>query len=92
MTRLNEENMNIKIDQELQLISREIASIIKQVRKEKKMTQVALANLTGLPQKTISRIEGGSATPKIKTLLTIAQVLDIDIKINFITNEDSEVK
>ena len=43
--------------------------------KEKKMTQKALAELTGVSQSLIARIENGSVNPRLSTVRTILAVL-----------------
>ena len=50
------------------------------LRKEKGLTQKELAEMTGNKQQVISRIEKHESSPTLKTLCSLAKVLDVDIK------------
>ena len=52
-------------------------------RIEKGLTQAQLADLSGLRQSNISRIENGTATPTLKTLNSIACGTGKKLKISF---------
>ena len=58
---------------------KEIGKIIKQKRKEKKLTQEQLANKLYVTSKTISRWETGNYMPDISTLPLISKELNIDL-------------
>ena len=49
------------------------------LRKEKGMTQMELAQRSGYKQQVISRIEKKENSPTLKTLCSLADVLDVDI-------------
>ena len=49
------------------------------LRKEKGLTQVELAQKSGYKQQVISRIEKKENSPTLKTLCSLADVLDVDI-------------
>ena len=49
------------------------------LRKEKGITQVELAQKSGYKQQVISRIEKNENSPTLKTLCSLADVLDVDI-------------
>ena len=49
------------------------------LRKEKGITQVELAQKSGYKQQVISRIEKKENSPTLKTLCSLADVLDVDI-------------
>jgi len=53
---------------------------IKKIRFSKDITQRQLAQLSGLKQQNISRIESGKIPPSLKTLSKIAEALRVDIK------------
>lgn len=53
-------------------------------RKEKNITQKELANITGITQADISRIETGNSNPSIQTLQRLAAGLGMRIKLEFI--------
>jgi len=75
-------NKKVREEYEKLLPEYELArSIIKQ-RLKKKMTQEAVAKKAGMPQSTISRIEGLThGLPKISTLKKIANALDAKVVI-----------
>lgn len=56
-----------------------ISNRIRDARRERRMTQQALAAATGLPQSHISRLEGGKHSPSRKTLERIADALGVDV-------------
>jgi transcriptional regulator with XRE-family HTH domain len=55
----------------------EIGNKIKELRIQKGLTQEELAEKTGLSTRTIQRIENGEVDPRIYTLSSIAEALDI---------------
>lgn len=58
----------------------ELVSEITAKREELKMSQRQLSELSGIPQKTISRIETGIDLPKIDTLAKLAKALGCTIE------------
>lgn len=56
----------------------EIGNKIKELRIQKGLTQEELADKTGLSTRTIQRIENGDVDPRIYTLNSIAEALNID--------------
>ena len=48
-------------------------------RLERKMSQTALAQKTGLPQSAIARIEAGKGNPTLATLSKLASALDCQL-------------
>ena len=50
------------------------------LRKEKGISQVELAKITGYKQQVISRIEKRENSPTLKTLCSLADVLDVEIR------------
>ena len=55
-----------------------IQNLIKK-RKEKNMTQKDIANMTGLSQQAVSRIEKYGNTPSMVNLIKYLRALDLDI-------------
>lgn len=53
-------------------------------RREKNLTQKDLAEITGITQADISRLESGTANPSLKTLQRIAEGLGMKIKLEFV--------
>lgn len=58
-----------------------LAMQVVELREKRGLTQVQLAERSGVDQADISRIECGSAFPNEKTLIRIAQALDADLAI-----------
>ena len=56
-----------------------IGDKIKQLRKAKGYTQEELAELIGIDNKHLSRIEKGYHSPKYSIMQKLAQVLDFDL-------------
>jgi transcriptional regulator with XRE-family HTH domain len=52
---------------------------IKQIRKEKGLKQIQLAQAVGLRQESLSRIERGCFDPSMKTLRNIAEKLNVPV-------------
>ncbi len=52
---------------------------LRQLRKEKKMTQGLLSIKTGVSQETISRYETGKTTPPADMLIRLAEFFDISV-------------
>ena len=50
-------------------------------RKEKGISQQKLATLINVPQSTVARIEAEIVSPRLETLILIANVLDVKIDI-----------
>jgi DNA-binding XRE family transcriptional regulator len=56
-----------------------IARQVLELREKHGLTQVELANASGVPQSQISRIERGAISPTATTLAKIADALDADL-------------
>lgn len=56
-----------------------IGENLKKIRKSRNLTQEKIAELTGLPQSTISNIEKNISSPKIDTLSKLAKGLGIEV-------------
>ena len=59
--------------------TRELIDKIKTIRKNKRLSQVELAKRCNVPQSTIGRIENFSMNPSIDILITILNVLNLEI-------------
>lgn len=62
----------------------EIIAEISYAREEKKITQKELSILSGVPQKTISRLENGKDLPKFSTLFKLLKALGLKMEINIV--------
>lgn len=58
-----------------------IGNKIREIRKQKKISQVELADITGLNQTQISRIENGTYSCSIDALCHIAEHLDMTVEL-----------
>jgi len=58
--------------------SKDFGIVLKELRKESKVTQEGLAELTGLDPTYISLIERGLRNPTLNTFMKIAEALKID--------------
>ena len=58
-----------------------IARQVVELREKHHLTQVELAEKTGIPQAQISRIEGGVTSPTSATLAKIAEALGADLRL-----------
>lgn len=56
-----------------------INKIIKDYRQQRKMTQNALAKLSGMSQRDISNFENARTDIRLSTLLQLAQALDLSL-------------
>jgi ribosome-binding protein aMBF1 (putative translation factor) len=56
-----------------------LAMQVVELREQRGLTQIQLAEKSGVDQADISRLERGSAFPNEKTLLRIADALDADL-------------
>lgn len=75
-------NKNVRKEYEKLLPEYELAKSILEQRQRKKMTQEQVAKKAGMPQSTISRIEGLThGLPKLSTLKKIADALDANVVI-----------
>ncbi|MBQ2707836.1 MAG: helix-turn-helix transcriptional regulator [Clostridia bacterium] len=53
-------------------------------RNEESITQKQLADLTGIPQADISRLENGNANPSLRTLKRLAEGMGMKLKLEFV--------
>lgn len=60
-----------------------IASMVRELRKKKKLSQAELAKKMGKSQSTIGRIENGSVEPTISMLEQIAAATETQLEISF---------
>lgn len=57
-----------------------IGSFLKELRKERNMTQEAIAGKFGVTQRSVSRWENGTTMPDISILIELADFYDVDIR------------
>ena len=56
-----------------------ISQKLRSLREDRGLTQEELANMAGLPQSHISRLEAGRHSPSMKTLQKLASALKVDV-------------
>lgn len=61
--------------------SKEIGSIIKKRRQELKVNQLTLSELAGVGINTLVAIERGTGNPKLETLLSVLDILGLQLNI-----------
>jgi len=83
---LNEQMQNPEFKKEWDALEPEfqIIKAILKARKEKNITQKQLADLTGIAQADISRLENGSSNPSLQTLQRLAAGLGMMVKLEFV--------
>jgi DNA-binding XRE family transcriptional regulator len=65
-------------------VAQNISAVIRdliRIRKEKGITQTELANLIGVKQSTIGRIETLQVMPKLDTIIKMANILDVKLAV-----------
>lgn len=62
----------------------QIKRMLIEERTRKQLTQKQLAELTGITQADISRLENGTANPSIRTLQRLAAGLGMMVKVEFV--------
>ena len=58
--------------------------LIRAARKEKGLTQQQLAEITGIQQADISRLENGTGNPSLRTLKRLAAGMGMQLKLEFV--------
>ena len=83
---MNEQLKNPEFKKEWDALEPEyqIIKAMLDTRNEKAMTQKQLADITGIPQADISRLENGNANPSLKTLQRLADGMGMKLKLEFV--------
>ena len=83
---LNEQLKNPEFKKEWDALEPEyqIIKVMLDARREKVITQKQLADITGIPQADISRLENGNANSSLKTLQRLADGMEMKRKLEFI--------
>ena len=61
-------------------VQKKFGLIIRELRKKHRLTQAKLAEAIGLQDETISNIERGLSSTRIKTAVSLARVFEIELK------------
>lgn len=59
----------------------QIVADITELRQSKGISQQELANMTGIKQPVIARMEKGTTNPRLDTVIKIVEALDYELKI-----------
>lgn len=83
---LNEQLKNPEFKKEWDALEPEyqIIKAMLDTRNQKAMTQKQLADITGIPQADISRLENGNANPSLRTLQRLADGMGMKLKLEFV--------
>ena len=63
-----------------EVLLKKLGERIREIRKEKGITQVQLAHLIGKDQQSIQRLEAGNVNPSVYYLHEIARGLDVNLE------------
>jgi HTH-type transcriptional regulator/antitoxin HipB len=61
--------------------SKQLGNALRRFRRKRGLTQVALAKQAGMRQGTVSQLESGLETVKMKTVMDLLQALDLEVVI-----------
>lgn len=64
-------------------VVKRLGNRMKEIRKERGMTQLDVAIKSGMEENAYQRIESGRTNPSVKTVNKIADALEVEIKILF---------
>ncbi len=78
------ENEEFKQEWDKTELEYQIIKAIITAREEKNITQKELAEMTGITQNDISKLENGNANPSLQTLKKLANGLGMAIKLEFV--------
>ena len=67
-------------------ITTRLMQTLLEARRAKNLTQAQLAELVGMNQAEISRLEGPNSNPRLSTLLKVTYALGLEFKVNFADN------
>jgi len=63
----------------------ELIRALSEARRRSGLTQIQLADLSGIAQGDISKIESGNANPSLRTLKRLAAAMDMRLKVEFVS-------
>ena len=77
-------NPEFKIEYDALSTEYQLINAILDARKAANMTQKQLAEMTGIAQSDISKIENGNANPSLKTIERIASGMGMTVRVEFV--------
>lgn len=86
---LNEQlkNPEFKIEYDALSAEYQLINAILDARKAANITQKQLAEMTGIAQSDISKIENGNANPSLKTIERIASGMGMTVRVEFVPDK-----
>ena len=76
------ENLKLTKEQEEEIrVEEEIIEAVVRARKEKNLTQQQLSDISGIKQPTIARIENGTNSPMVSTLMKMLYSMGYTLKV-----------
>ena len=76
------ENLKLTKEQEEEIrVEEEIIQAVIKARKEKNLTQQQLSDISGIKQPTIARIENGTNSPMVSTLMKMLYSMGYTLKV-----------
>ena len=57
----------------------EVGPLVRQLRKQQGLSQVALAERVGIPQSHLQKIESGRTDPRVSSVVALLQALGLDL-------------
>lgn len=78
---------SVLVQTEQKEVRQEVIGKYKACRKGKKMTQMQLAERTGISQPNITRFESGNYNPSLEMMVRIAAALDMKVEVNLVEKE-----
>ena len=76
------ENLKLTKEQEEEIrVEEEIIQAVIKARKEKNLTQQQLSDISGIKQTTIARIENGTNSPMVSTLMKMLYSMGYTLKV-----------
>ncbi|WP_051189059.1 helix-turn-helix domain-containing protein [Halalkalibacillus halophilus] len=81
MKNFNDFRQELMEEGDKEIVILNITGKILAARERKGLSQRALSEISGIPQKTISRIESGKDVPKMSTLITLTEALDLEFSL-----------
>lgn len=81
---VDSEGFEVFVEEQKTKIKDEILGQYKAIRKERKMTQQKVADLTGIKRTNVVRIESGRYVPTIAVLVKLAAALDMELEVKLV--------
>lgn len=71
---------------------KQVTNVYKDCRKKKKLTQVDLERITGIPQPNITRFENCRSNPTLEMMVKMAAAMGMELQISLVEKPDNKSK